>query len=73
MKKNDIYEEIGNISPDLIAEADLIVFSVYPRVLIEWMEHNRNLIKPGTVLTDVTGVKGYTVYRIQSMIPDGAE
>ena len=22
MKKNDIYEEIGNISPDLIAEAD---------------------------------------------------
>lgn len=61
------------VDADLIAEADLIVFSVYPRVLIEWMEQNRNLIKPGTVLTDVTGVKGYTVYRIQSMIPDGAE
>ena len=61
------------VDADMIAEADLIVFSVYPRVLIEWMEQNRNLIKPGTVLTDVTGVKGYTVYRIQSMIPDGAE
>lgn len=61
------------VDADMIAEADLIVFSVYPRVLIEWMEHNRNLIKPGTVLTDVTGVKGYTVYRIQSMIPEGAE
>ena len=61
------------VDADMIAEADLIVFSVYPRVLIEWMEQNRNLIKPGTVLTDVTGVKGYTVYRIQSMIPEGAE
>ena len=61
------------VDDDMIAEADLIVFSVYPRVLIEWMEQNRNLIKPGTMLTDVTGVKGYTVYRIQSMIPKGAE
>ena len=63
----------AGIDPDMIAEADLIIFSVYPRVLIEWMEANRSLIRPGTVLTDVTGVKGYTVYRIQSMIPEGAE
>jgi prephenate dehydrogenase len=61
------------VDADMIAEADLIIFSVYPRVLIEWMEANRNLIKPGTVITDVTGVKGYTVYRIQSLIPEGAE
>ena len=68
-----IAEGKTGVDADMIAEADLIVFSVYPRVLIEWMEQNRNLIKPGTVLTDVTGVKGYTVYRIQSMIPEGAE
>ncbi len=61
------------IDADMIAEADLIIFSVYPRVLIEWMEANRNLIRPGTILTDVTGVKGYTVYRIQSLVPEGAE
>lgn len=68
-----IAEGKTGVDADMIAEADLIVFSVYPRVLIEWMEQNRNLIKPGTVLTDVTGVKGYTVYRIQSLIPEGAE
>ncbi len=68
-----ICEGRTGVDPDMIAEADLIVFSVYPRVLIEWMEENHDLIKPGTVLTDVTGVKGYTVYRIQSLIPDGAE
>ena len=68
-----IAEGKTGVDADMIAEADLIVFSVYPRVLIEWMEQNRNLIKPGTVLTDVTGVKGYTVYRIQSLVPEGAE
>ena len=61
------------VDPDTIAEADLIVFSVYPRILIEWMEQNRSLIKPRTVLTDVTGVKCSTVYRIQDLIPEGAE
>ncbi len=68
-----ITEGKTGVDADMIAEADLIIFSVYPRVLIEWMEANRNLIKPGTILTDVTGVKGYTVYRIQSLIPEGAE
>ena len=68
-----IAEGKTGIDPDMIAEADLIVFSVYPRVLIDWMEANHDLIKPGTVITDVTGVKGYTVYRIQDLLPDGVE
>ena len=68
-----IAEGKTGIDADMIAEADLIVFSVYPRILIEWMEENHSLIKPGTVITDVTGVKGYTVYRIQDLLPEGVE
>ncbi len=68
-----IAEGKTGVDPEMIAKADLIVFSIYPRVLIEWMEENHDLIKPGTVLTDVTGVKGYTVYRVQQLLPDGAE
>lgn len=68
-----IAEGKTGVDPDMIAKADLIVFSIYPRVLIEWMEENHDLIKPGTVLTDVTGVKGYTVYRVQQLLPEGAE
>ena len=68
-----IAEGKTGIDADMIAEADLIVFSVYPRILIEWMEANHSLIKPGTVITDVTGVKGYTVYRIQDLLPEGVE
>ena len=68
-----ITEGKTGVDADMIAEADLIVFSVYPRILIEWMEANHGLLKPGTVITDVTGVKGCTVYRIQNLLPDGVE
>ncbi len=68
-----IAEGKTGVDPEMIAAADLIVFSVYPKILLEWMQENRGLIKPGTVVTDVTGVKGFTVYRVQDMMPEGAE
>ncbi len=65
----------GATTPDprLIAEADIIVFGLYPTVLLEWLEQNGRNIRAGTVLTDVTGVKGCIVDRVQSMLPEGVE
>ena len=68
LEQGIIAEGKTGVDPEMIAKADLIVFSIYPRVLIEWMEENHNLIRPGTVLTDVTGVKGEVVYPIQEML-----
>ncbi len=68
-----IAEGKTGVDAEMIGKADLIVFSIYPKVLIEWMQENRELIRPGTVVTDVTGVKGFTVYRVQDMMPQGAE
>ena len=73
LEQGIIAEGKTGVDPEMIGKADLIVFSIYPRVLIEWMEENHNLIRPSTVLTDVTGVKGYTVYRVQELLPEGAE
>lgn len=73
LEQGIIAEGKTGVDPEMIGKADLIVFSIYPRVLIEWMEENHNLIRPGTLLTDVTGVKGYTVYRVQELLPEGAE
>lgn len=73
LEQGIIAEGKTGVDPEMIGKADLIVFSIYPRVLIEWMEENHDLIRPGTVLTDVTGVKGYTVYRVQELLPEGAE
>jgi len=61
------------IEPNLIAEAQLIIFALYPHTFIEWIEQYGNLIKPGTVITDVTGVKGPVVEKVQNMLPLGVE
>ena len=57
--------------PDLVGEADLVIFALYPHVFVEWIEKNQHLLKSGALLTDVTGVKRSIVYRIQEMLrPD---
>ena len=57
------------VDPDLIANSQLIIFALYPHTFIEWIQQYGNLIKPGTVITDVTGVKGCIVEKIQDMLP----
>ena len=59
--------------PDVIGWADLIVFALYPHVFVEWIEEYGKHIKPGAVITDVTGVKQCIVYKIQDMLPDDVE
>ena len=62
-----------DIDPTLIGEADIIVFALYPHVFIDWIEKNQHLMKSGAVITDVTGVKGSIVYKIQEMLRDDVE
>ncbi len=59
--------------PSLIAAADILVFALYPHTFIQWVKENGHLIKPGTVVTDVTGVKSCIVYEVQSLLPEGVE
>ena len=72
-EKKFIVSGSTEVDEALIKEADIIVFALYPHVFVEWIEKYGNLIKPKTVITDVTGVKGCIVYKIQSLLPDGVE
>ena len=63
----------GSIELDekMIGEADLVIFALYPHIFVEWIEKNQGLLKSGAIITDVTGVKGSIVYKIQDMLrPD---
>ena len=61
----------AEVREDLVKEADIVVFALYPHIFLEWLEKNQRLFKPGTLLTDVTGVKGSIVYKVQEMLrPD---
>ncbi len=61
------------IDEEIIAEADIIVFALYPNIFKKWIKENGNLIKKGTIITDVTGVKECIVYDIQALLPQGVE
>ena len=61
----------ATVLPELVSEADLVVFALYPHVVVEWIGNYQQYFKPGTVITDVTGVKGCIVEKIQSILrPD---
>ena len=61
------------VDPELIQNSDLIVFALYPTVFIEWIEKYQGLFNPGTLITDVTGVKSSVVSTVQSILRDDVE
>lgn len=59
------------VEPETVAEADLVIFSLYPHIFTDWIEKYQQYFKSGAIITDVTGVKGSIVYKIQEMLrPD---
>ena len=68
-----IDEGATTVEPDIVKRADVVVFSLYPHAFKDWIEHNQHLLKPGAMLTDVTGVKSCIVYDIQNMLRSDVE
>lgn len=68
-----IDEGSTEIDENIIGDADLVIFALYPHVFIEWIEKNQGLLKSGAIITDVTGVKRNVVYTIQDMLRNDVE
>ena len=61
------------VSKEYISKFDVVVFALYPNVLVKWIEDNQECFKKGALLTDVTGVKSPIVYKIQDLLRDDVE
>ena len=61
------------VEPELVAGAELIIFALYPQAFADWIAKYQHLFTPGTLITDVTGVKGSIVYKIQDMLREDVE
>lgn len=70
--ENGIIDEgTTELDPNLLGEADVVVFGLYPNIFIDWIRDNQHLLRSGALITDVTGVKTSVVYKIQEMLrPD---
>ena len=68
MEKGLIANGTIDVTKEYVSRFDVIVFALYPNVLVDWIEKYQGCIKDGAVLTDVTGVKTPIVYKIQDML-----
>lgn len=73
LRENIIDEGSTELDARIIGEADLVVFALYPHTFVEWIAQNQGLLKSGALITDVTGVKGSIVYKIQEMLRQDVE
>lgn len=70
---NIILEGSTSLDPDLIGKADVILSGLYPSMIVDWINENQKYMKPHTLITDVTGVKGPIVSKIQSLLREDLE
>ncbi len=71
LDKGIIAEGSARLDKEFISKYRLIVFCLYPNSFVEWIRDNQHLIGPGTLITDVSGVKVPVVYEVQRMLrPD---
>ena len=54
-----------------IERFDIVIFAVYPKIFIEWIKKYQDFFKPGTLITDVTGIKKWLVGELNQILrPD---
>lgn len=71
LERGLIRHGMAEVQAEYVGQFDIVVFSLYPHTFIKWIEQYQQFIKPGALLTDVTGVKGSVVYKVQSILrPD---
>ena len=73
LNKGLIASGVTEVTREYISQFDVIVFALYPKVFIEWIEKYQDYIKDGALLTDVTGVKRSVVYDVQSKLKASLE
>jgi prephenate dehydrogenase len=73
LDKGLIASGVTEVTKEYVSQFDVIVFALYPKVFIEWIDKYQSYIKDGALLTDVTGVKRSVVYDVQRMLKDSIE
>ncbi len=73
IEKGYIASGMSEVEGEYVAKFDLVVFALYPHAFVEWVEKNQAFFKSGAIITDVTGVKGSVVFKVQDMLRSDVE
>ena len=58
---------------EIVKEADLIIISLYPRLVKKFINDNKDNFKDGAVITDATGIKKLFVEDIVNILPNNID
>ena len=71
LEKGYIAHGQTEVTREYVSRFDIVIFALYPHAFVEWIRQYQDYIRPGAVITDVTGVKRSIVPTIQEMLrPD---
>ena len=64
----------GYLNPkDILKEIDLIIISLYPRLVKKFIEENNDYLRQGAIITDATGIKGHFIDDILKILPEDVD
>ncbi|MGL5330405.1 MAG: prephenate dehydrogenase [Peptostreptococcaceae bacterium] len=68
-----IIKEGSNSSKDILIQCDLVIISLYPKLIKNFIEENKNNFKDGCIITDVTGIKELFINEVLEILPENVD
>jgi prephenate dehydrogenase len=72
-KKLELIKEGFKDGQEIVKSADLIIISLYPRLVKQFIIDNKDNFKDGAVITDATGIKKLFVEDIVEILPENID
>lgn len=72
-KKLGLIKEGFTSGEEIVKEADLIIISLYPKLVKKFINDNKDNFKDGSVITDATGIKKLFVEDIVNILPNNID
>lgn len=57
----------------LLKNADLVIISIYPKLIKKFIKENNHNFKDGSIITDTTGIKRLFINEIRDVIPQNVD
>ncbi|MEA4988842.1 MAG: prephenate dehydrogenase, partial [Anaerovorax sp.] len=72
-KKMKIICEGSKDGKEFLSKMDLIILSIYPKLVSSFLKQNKKQFQCGAIITDTTGVKGAILNDVLAALPEGVD
>lgn len=72
-EKKIIKDGTTNVSKEFLEQMDIVIFALYPHIVIEWIKSYQKYLKLNAIITDVTGIKKWLYDNIKDILREDLE